>query len=160
MITEKSITKGLRQLEYGVYVVSMGKGQEGNAFTASWLMQISSLPPMVAMAVHNKHQSSRLLKQHGAFVVNMIAAGNVEVAKTYYGPAESGYQKLHSASLTSSPVTGSPVLNGVVGFLDCKVVNTVPAGNHTVYVAEVVAAEVADEKPLLSTSNSKLHYLG
>jgi flavin reductase (DIM6/NTAB) family NADH-FMN oxidoreductase RutF len=160
MITEKSITTGLRRLEYGVYVVTMGKGQEGNAFTASWVMQVSSLPPMVALAVHNKHQSSRLLKDAGGFVINLIAANTPEVAKTYYGPAESGYQKLKNASVTAAPVTGSPILSGVAGFLECKVVNHVAAGNHTVFFAEVVAAKVDDDKPLLTSTNSKLNYLG
>jgi flavin reductase (DIM6/NTAB) family NADH-FMN oxidoreductase RutF len=160
MITEKSITTGLRRLEYGVYVVTMGKGQDGNAFTASWIMQVSSMPPMVSLAVHNKHQSSRLLKEAGGFVINFIAASTPEVAKSYYGPAESGYQKLKSASVTAAPVTGSPILNGVAGFLDCRIVNQVAAGNHTVFFAEVVAARIDDDKPLLTSSNSKLQYLG
>ena len=68
-MTDKTVLATLRKLEYGIYVVTMGKGNAGNAFTASWVSQVSSAPPMVALAVHNKHQSSRLLQEHGAFVL-------------------------------------------------------------------------------------------
>ena len=154
------IAKVLRKLEYGVYVVTMGKGQEGNAFTASWLTQCSSEPPMVALAVNNKHQSTPKLKEAGAFAVNLIAEGQDGVAKTYYGPAESGYDRLKGTSVTSSPVTNSPLIPGNCGYLDCVIKETVKAGNHTVYIAEVKAAKIETDKPIMTTANSKLVYTG
>lgn len=157
----KDIQKVLRKLEYGVYVVTMGRGTEGNAFTASWVMQVSSDPPMVAVAVHNKHQSSRLIKENQAFAINLIGAGQEAVAKTYYGPAESGYEKLQGTSVTDSPSTGTPLIPGALGFLDCLLVDSVAAGNHTVFIGKVKAASLDDaEARLMSTSNSNLHYTG
>jgi len=160
MGSDKDTNKVLRKLEYGVYVVSMGKGREGNAFTASWLTQISSEPPMVALAIHNKHQSCPLLKEHGAFAVNLIAEGQDGVAKAYYGPAESGYEKLKGVDVHDSPATRSPLIKGAVGYLDCRVVETVQAGNHTVFFGKVVAAAYNSDQPVLTTTNSKLHYAG
>jgi len=154
------ITEALRKLEYGVYIVTMGNGNEGNAFTASWVTQVSSEPPMLALAVHNKHQSSRLIDRHGCFVVNLIAENHIEIAKAYYGPAESGYQKLKEADLGKSPATGCPLIAGALGWLDCKVVSKVAAGNHTVFIGEVKAAELNQDGYALTTSNSKLRYLG
>jgi len=156
----KDINKVLRKLEYGVYVVTMGKGTDGNAFTASWLTQVGSEPPMVALAIHNKHQSARLIKDAGAFAVNLIAEGQDDYAKVYYGPAESGYRKLESATVTDAPGTGSPILGGVVGYLDCKVVETVATGDHTLFIGEVVAASYESNKPILTSTNSKLRYTG
>jgi flavin reductase (DIM6/NTAB) family NADH-FMN oxidoreductase RutF len=156
----KDAAKVLKKLEYGVYVVAMGKGNEGNAFCASWLAQVSSEPPSVALAVHNAHQSMPLLAKQGAFVVNLIGADNEAVAKTYYGPAESGYQKLRTANITDSPVSGSPILNGAVGWLDCKIVKSVPVGNHTLFIAEVVAASLDKDVPILTSEKSKLRYTG
>jgi len=160
MAQDKDIAKVLRKLEYGVYVVSMGKGENGNAFTASWLGQVSSEPPMVAIAVHNAHQSMPLIEKAGAFVVNLIAADQEEFAKSYYGPAESGYDKLKAKDIKDSPVTGSPLLNGAAGYLDCKVVTQLKTGNHTLFVGEVVAAIYTGDSPILSTTNSKLVYAG
>jgi flavin reductase (DIM6/NTAB) family NADH-FMN oxidoreductase RutF len=157
---DKHMSSALRKLEYGVYVVSMGKGTAGNAFTASWVSQVSSEPPMVALAVHNKHQSSRLLESHGAFVINLLALNHAEVARTYYGPAESGYAKLKDSQVLDAPATGTAMINGTDGFLDCKIVSKVAVGNHTLFIAEVMAAELTNDSPALTTSNSKLHYAG
>ena len=56
------ISKVLRKFEYGVYVVTMGKGNEGNAFTASWVSQVSSEPPMITLAVReNRRRFARAL---------------------------------------------------------------------------------------------------
>lgn len=157
----KDIEKVLKKLEYGVYVVTMGKGTEGNAFTASWVTQVSSEPPMVAVAVHNKHQSSRLIQENKAFVVNLIGQGQDGVAKAYYGPAESGYDKLVGTSVTDSPATKSPLLPGAVGYLDCLVTETVSAGNHTVFIGKVKAASLNDDvTQLMTATNSKLRYIG
>lgn len=157
----KKINDVLKKLEYGVYIVTMGKGTDGNAFTASWVTQCSSEPPMVAVSVHNKHQSSRLMSKNKAFVVNLIGIGQEAVAKTYYGPAESGYEKLVGTSVTDSPETKTPLIPGAIGYLDCEVVNTVQAGNHTVFVGEIKAASLDDSvTKLMTTTNSKLHYLG
>lgn len=160
-MTMKDIQKVLKKFEYGVYVVTMGKGTDGNAFTASWVSQVSSDPPLVALSVHNKHQSARLIAENKAFVVNLIDEGQEAVAKTFYGPAESGYEKLRGSSVEDSPATGTPLIPGTIGYLDCLVVQTVEAGNHTLFIGKVKAAAMDDSaKTLLTTSNSKLLYTG
>ena len=160
MADDKAVRQALRRLEYGVYVVSMGKGQEGNAFTGSWISQVSSEPPMVAIAVNNKHQSARLLSEAPAYVVNLLPDNGEAVAKAYYGPAESGYAKLQAKDVSSSPGTGTPILAGASGWLDCRIVNRVKTGNHTLYIGEVVAASPGDSSAILTTTSSKLHYTG
>lgn len=157
----KDINKVLKKLEYGIYIVTMGQGTSGNAFTASWVVQCSSEPPMIAVAVHNKHQSARLITESKAFVVNLLGEGQEGVAKTYYGPAESGYNKLAASSVTDSPETKTPLIPGAIGYFDCQLVEAYPAGNHTIFVGEIKAAELDDDvTQLMTTSNSKLHYLG
>ncbi|MBI5266672.1 MAG: flavin reductase family protein [candidate division Zixibacteria bacterium] len=160
MTSDKNLLAVLKRLEYGVYIVTMGKGEAGNAFTASWVTQVSSEPPMVAVAIHNKHQSARLLNEHESFLVNLLPAEGESVARTYYGPAESGYEKLKAASITTSPVTRAPIINGAAAYLECRIVQRVLAGNHTLYLGEVVGGASLTEGPLLTSSNCKLRYLG
>jgi flavin reductase (DIM6/NTAB) family NADH-FMN oxidoreductase RutF len=138
----------------------MGHGNEGNAFTASWLTQVSSEPPMLVVAIHNKHQSSRILKENDCFVVNLLSREAEGVAKTYYGPAESGYHKLRALPLEAAPATGCPIIPGAIGFLDCRIVKRVPAGNHTVFFGEVLAAQLDSDSEILTSSSSRLRYVG
>lgn len=157
----KEVEKVLKKLEYGVYVVTMGRGAQGNAFTASWVSQVSSDPPLVALAVHNKHQSSRLIAENKAFAINLVGEGQEAVAKTYYGPAESGYEKLAGSSVIDAPATGTPLIPGAIGYLDCLMVDKVDVGNHTLFIGKVKAASLDDKvTQLMTTSNSKLFYTG
>ncbi|MBU0982970.1 MAG: flavin reductase family protein [candidate division Zixibacteria bacterium] len=160
MSREKEISKVLSKLEYGIYVVSMGSGNDGNAFTASWLTQVASEPPMVAVSINNKHQSARLLKDGESFAVNVLPAGQEAVAKSYFGPAESGYRKLEAAVIKPAPETGCPLIPGAVGFLDCRIVNRVAAGNHTVYFGEILAAELENDVEILTSTSGKMRYTG
>jgi flavin reductase (DIM6/NTAB) family NADH-FMN oxidoreductase RutF len=160
MTIEKDTLRVLAKLEYGVYVVSMGKGAEGNAFTASWVSQVASQPATVVVSINNKHQSARILKESDCFVVNLLGKGAEGVAKAYYGPAESGYKKLDGVNLKEAPATGCPIIPGGVGYLDCKVVKRVPVGNHTVFFGEILAAELESDAEILTSSASKMRYLG
>ena len=160
MTSDNEIKAVLKKLEYGVYVVSMGKGEEGNAFTASWLTQVASEPPMIVLAVHSKHQSTRMLNERDCFVVNLLARGAEGVAKTYYGPAESGYARLQGVNISSAPKTGCPVIPGAAAFLDCRVVKRVPCGNHTVFLGEVLAAQLNEDVEIMTGLTSRLRYTG
>ena len=160
MSVDKNVLAVLKRLEYGVYIVTMGKGETANAFTASWVAQVSSEPPMVAVAIHNKHQSARILNNEQSFLVNLIPAEGEAVARRYYGPAESGYEKLKSANISDSPVTGNPIINGAAAYVECKIVYRVAAGNHTIFIGEVVGGDSVSEGAILTSSNCKLRYLG
>jgi len=160
MPKENKISSVLAKLEYGVYVVSMGEGNEGNAFTASWLTQVASDPPTVVVAINNKHQSSRLLMEKSCFAVNILPEGEEGVARTYYGPAESGYRKLEGIEVKATPKTGCPLIVGSAGFLDCKIVKRVPVGDHTVFFGEVMAAELDKDVNILTSSSGKMRYSG
>lgn len=160
MSRETQIHKVLAKLEYGIYVVTMGKGQDGNAFTASWVTQVSSEPPMVVVAINKEHQSAWMLKDLDAFVVNILPEGQEGTAKAYYGPAESGYSKLKATNVEPAPESGCPVIPGSVGFLDCKITNRVEAGNHIVYFGEVKAAELEHDVRVLSSTGANLRYAG
>lgn len=160
MSKENEIPKVLAKLEYGVYVLTMGNGVNGNAFTASWLSQISSDPPMIAVAIHNSHQSARLLGEMSSFAVNLLPQGQEAVAKAYYGPAESGYRKLDATKVGEAPKSGCPIIGGSVGYLDCRIVKRSPAGNHTVLFGEVLAAELEKDVNILTSSGGNMRYFG
>jgi len=160
MSTDKEIKHVLGKLEYGVYVVSMGKGEDGNAFTASWLTQVASEPPTIILAVHSKHQSARILNERDCFVVNLLPKGAEGMAKTYYGPAESSYAKLRGVDVTPAPSTGCPVIPGAAAFLDCRIIKRVPCGNHTVFFGEVLAGRVNENVEIMTSLTSRLRYTG
>jgi 3-hydroxy-9,10-secoandrosta-1,3,5(10)-triene-9,17-dione monooxygenase reductase component len=64
--------------------------------------------------------------------------------------ASRGVDKFSGVSWAASPVTGSPVIDGTLGYVDCQIHNVHEAGDHYVVVGRVLDLGIHDaEQPLL-----------
>jgi flavin reductase (DIM6/NTAB) family NADH-FMN oxidoreductase RutF len=75
-----SIAALFRTLTQGVYVIGVAHGEERNAFTAAWIMQVSFDPLLLALSISPNHSSYRLLKGSGAFSVNVLKRDQLDLA--------------------------------------------------------------------------------
>src|ERR1700730_12199422 len=97
-----------KSLTTGVYVVGVAHGEVCNAFTAAFVMQVSYDPLLLALSINPRHSSYGLLKQGGAFSVNVLKKGQLELAALFGGRASAS--KLASTEWTPGR-TGVPLLN-------------------------------------------------
>ncbi|HKW39638.1 MAG TPA: flavin reductase family protein [Gemmatimonadales bacterium] len=140
----------LKQFPYGLYAVTVKHEGEEHAMTASWVTQTSIDPPMVAVAVENTSRTVEMTRDARHFAVNLLQEGQRELAgKLGRGRAETP-SKLKGIRTKPAPASGAPVLPEALGWLDCRVVVTLPSGDHTLILGEVIAAGVehAGAKPL------------
>jgi flavin reductase (DIM6/NTAB) family NADH-FMN oxidoreductase RutF len=131
----------LRQFTYGLYAVSVAAAGEVNAFTANWLTQVSFDPPLVAVSVENDSRSIGLIRASGVFAVNVYDANSRELAGWLGKRWRNVPDKLTRVPYRPG-VTGCPILLDALGVLECRVVSSQSAGDSTLFVAEVVRAEV------------------
>jgi flavin reductase (DIM6/NTAB) family NADH-FMN oxidoreductase RutF len=68
--------------------------------------------------------------------------------------------KLDDIAWKPGPATGSPVLDIALGRVECRVQNSMPAGDHTLYLAEVVEAGLNREGVPLTLKETGLKYFG
>ncbi len=141
----------LRMIPYGLFIVSTRRGQEVNAFATNWLSQASFKPPLVMMAVKGDSTSHGMIKESGVFAVNVLAKGQKEMAQQFFRPVERVGNKFGSEPFEISKMTGCPILLNTIGSFECKVVDRIERGDHTVFVGEVVEASVRakDTEPML-----------
>lgn len=131
----------LRQLTYGLYAVTVCQGTEVNAFTANWVTQVSFDPPMVAISVENDSHSLGMIQASGAFAINVYREDQRELAGRLGKSRAKVPDKLAGIAFRSGQ-TGCPILVGALSALECRVAGSLPAGDSTVFVAEVVAVEL------------------
>lgn len=137
-ISENKVAKLMRTLTHGVYVIGVSASGTRNAFTASWVMQVSFHPLLIAVAV-NPHSASYRFMAHGAvFTINVLESGQLLLAEHFGAPVP---QKLLGIPWTSGP-GGAPILKDGLAFLACKVTSTMPAGDHSLVMGEVFAGDV------------------
>jgi flavin reductase (DIM6/NTAB) family NADH-FMN oxidoreductase RutF len=141
-------------LVHGVYVVTTRLGDKVNGMTAAWVSQVSIKPLMVMAAIAPPRYSHDLIQESGCFAINVLADGQVELGKRF--GFKSGRQIDKFAGLEWTPaITGAPILPQAYAYLDLKLAHSFTAGDHTLFVGEVVAAKILhpDRHPLIFNKN-------
>jgi len=137
-------------LVHGVYVVTTRKDEKVNGMTAAWVSQVSLHPLLVMVSVAPPRYSHTLIKESDVFAINVLTGEQVELAKRF--GYKSGRQIDKFAGLNwITAVTGSPILPQAYAYLDLKLVHSFVAGDHTLFVGEVVAAKILhpQSRPLI-----------
>ncbi len=123
----------------GVTVVTAQVDGKPIGITASSLSSVSVNPPQVLICVGNTLYTHHAIQQSGAFAVNILAADQLEWGMRFAGMLPEGEDRFHDIETTTA-ITGSPLLPGVLSWLDCRLRHAYDAGDHTIFVGEVVDA--------------------
>jgi flavin reductase (DIM6/NTAB) family NADH-FMN oxidoreductase RutF len=131
------------RLSNGVYVIGVAHGSQANAFTAAWLTQVSFAPLLVALSVHPDHASYPLLTASGLFGVSVLGRGQLELARRFGTRSGRELDKLAGVAWRRGSL-GAPLLLEAAAWLECRVVETMPSGDHELVVARAVGGAVRE----------------
>lgn len=144
-VTKKQV---LRQFTYGLYVVMCVENNVVNAFTANWLSQVSFEPLLLVLSVENDSKSLPMILNSKKFTVNVLRSGQRELAGALGKSAVKFPDKLQNISYTLNEA-GYPILQDALGWVACEVRQSMPAGDSTVVLAEVVdVGSLGEGQPL------------
>ena len=130
----------LRMIPYGLYVLTArGKDDTVAAATVNWVTQASFAPPLVVVGVKADSHAHALIKESRAFALNVLGKGQGPMAFTFFKPATREGQTVSGEPFRWGS-TGAPVLERAPGFVECRLVESVEVGDHSVFVGEVVEA--------------------
>ncbi|ARE76001.1 flavin reductase family protein [Streptomyces sp. NPDC059558] len=134
----------------GVTVITAppGEDEEGPAgFACQSFASLSLDPPLVTFMVARTSTTWPRIARAGVFCVNILGAQQGELCRSF---AVSGADKFAGVSHTPAPVTGSPQLDAVPAWIDCRIQAVHTGGDHLIVVGRVVAMGAAGEgEPLL-----------
>ena len=151
----------LRHVTYGLYALTVKREGDEHGITVNWVSQASFEPPMVVVAVESTSRMIEMIRDAHHFAVSVFHEGQRDVAdKLGRGPAGAS-PKLKGIKTKPGPISGAPVLAEALGWVECRVVATLPSGDHTLVLGEVVEAGVEQEgaRPL-TLQDSGLKYSG
>ena len=129
----------------GVYVVTAQHQGQINGATVAWVTPVSYDPFLIMISLANIRVTHGLVNQSGYFGLNVLGKDQVELAKHFGFTTARNTNKLEGQSFTKSE-KGLPILDGVNAYIECRLVNSYPAGEHTLFVGEVVDAKKINEK--------------
>lgn len=148
----------LGRIPSGLFVISWNHAGADRTMLASWLMQAGFAPPSVTIAVAPSRGLLSALDDGCPFVVNILGDSQRSLLSRFGRPAAPGEDPLADLAVGRSP-SGIAILPDSSGWLECRGVSRVSAGDHVVVVAEVVAGETGPAgSPLVHVRKNGYRY--
>ncbi|GBD08734.1 FMN reductase (NADH) NtaB [Candidatus Thermoflexus japonica] len=119
-----------------------------HGLTATAFTSVSMNPPLVLVCIQNDSRSEALLRKGRCFAVNFLSEDQAELSERFAGriPMADRFEGL----VYRAAVTGAPILENALAYLDCIVAGGYWGGDHTIYLGLVEDAGVLREgSPLL-----------
>jgi flavin reductase (DIM6/NTAB) family NADH-FMN oxidoreductase RutF len=139
--TSESMAALFRRLTCGVYVVGVAHAERRRAFTAAWVTQVSFDPLLLALSVNPANASHALLVEGRVFSVNVLARGQMDLARRFGTPSEHALDRLADVAWRVG-VTGAPILRDALAYFDCRLDDRHRAGDHELVIGRVVDGAV------------------
>ncbi len=141
-------------------LVGSAAGGERNGMTTSWITQLSMEPVLIGIGVDNSAVTHRLITDGRSFTVNLWNADETKVFVKFSKPAVDDGATLNGRAVHAE-VTGAPVFDDAIAWMDCEVRHALDLGTHTLFVGEVVAAAILDDDArAASMSDTRMKYGG
>jgi flavin reductase (DIM6/NTAB) family NADH-FMN oxidoreductase RutF len=118
-----------------------------HGMTVTSFASVSLAPPLVLISAARSSNTHELIRKGRTFAVSILAQGQQALSNRFASKEEEG-RRFEGLECTVSP-TGCPRIPGAVATLDCRVVQEQVAGDHVIYVGEVVDAAYTDRAPLV-----------
>lgn len=127
----------MRHLAGGVSVITAGRGKNITGMTVTSVTSLSIDPPTLLVSINRDASSFPLIRRHGAFGVNILAADQLDVAERFAGKGGLKGADRFAGSRWVTAVSGVPLLVGALSAVDCEVEEIVERHSHGIIIGRV-----------------------
>ena len=145
----EQLRQAMRAWTTGVAVITAIHEGQRYGMTINSFTSISLEPPLISVTLKQLTHTHELVEKSGEFAITILAADQGNVSDIFAGKIpdiEDRFEGLETETLHID----APLLKGGAAFFNCRVVNSIPVGENTVFFAEVIAARgEGDADPLV-----------
>ena len=134
-----------RNMSYGVYVVSTLDGARPTGCVANSAMQITSEPATIAVSINHDNYTNSCIEKTGKFAISILTEQSDAGIIGTFG-FQSGKDVNKFDSVDAIEKEGVSVVSDACSYIVCKVINKMETATHTVFLGEVIAADVLKEE--------------
>ena len=125
----------------GVTVVTVGTPEGPVGMTANAVCSLSLEPLLLLVCFDNGARTLRVVRDTGRFGVNVLAAGQEDLARLFASKAPESEK---FAGVQHTVHEGIPVIEGTLAWVGCTLDRVIPGGDHTIGIGAVQAAETGN----------------
>jgi flavin reductase (DIM6/NTAB) family NADH-FMN oxidoreductase RutF len=138
--------KVLHNCTYGLYVIGSRKGDRLNGQIANTVFQVTSEPPTIAVSINKQNLTHEFISESKVFTASILSQDTPLSFIGHFG-FKSGREvdKLKDINYRLGEAKAPIVLDHSIAYLEAKVINQVDVGTHTIFIGELVGADVINE---------------
>jgi 3-hydroxy-9,10-secoandrosta-1,3,5(10)-triene-9,17-dione monooxygenase reductase component len=118
----------------GVTIVTALEGDTPIGWTAQSFLSLSLEPPLVAVCPARTSTSWPRIAAADGLCINILAAGQEAICRGFAAPSDDRFAGI---GWSASPGTGAPLLDGALAWIDGRIEETYPAGDHEIVIIRV-----------------------
>ncbi len=126
-------------------ITTFNRAGQMHGLTANAFTSLSLVPPLCLICVDKKAESYPSFEESKVFTVNILKDDQELLSRKF---AVSGGEKFAGVAYRLG-ANRAAILDGVIAWLECRVIAAHDGGDHTIYVGEIEEAETREGKPLM-----------
>lgn len=134
-----------RNFSYGVYVVSTLDGERSTGCVANSAMQITSEPATIAVSINHDNYTNQCIAKSGLFAISILSEASDPGLIGTFG-FQSGKDVNKFEGINVFVKEGISILADACSYVVCKVIRTMETATHTVFLGEVIDADVLNKE--------------
>jgi flavin reductase (DIM6/NTAB) family NADH-FMN oxidoreductase RutF len=157
-VSAEPMAAAVGRIPSGLFVLTVQRGDIETGMLASWVQQCSFNPPLISLAINPKRDVAGLLTADSLFTLNILEDTQTDMI-VHFGR---GFPLNEPAFAELEVIRGQsngPILAESLAFLTCQVKSRYSAGDHDLFVAQVIDGRMLDEgHPMVHVRKSGSHY--
>lgn len=137
VVSSADFRGAMRHLTGGVSVITAGRGKDITGMTVTSVSSFSVDPPTLIVSINRDASSFPLIRRHGAFGVNILAADQLEIAERFAGKGGLKGADRFAGARWMTAVSGVPLLVGALSAVDCEVEEIFERHSHGIVIGRV-----------------------
>jgi flavin reductase (DIM6/NTAB) family NADH-FMN oxidoreductase RutF len=148
-VSQADFRRALGAFATGVTVITVDEDGEVHGMTANAFTSVSLEPLLVLVCVDHRARTHAHLHAKKRFGINVLAENQRAISEYYARSTETHQHAEEAGAHFERTQHGTPVLQGALAYLECRLHSAQAAGDHTIFIGEVEDVVVRDGEPLL-----------
>ena len=143
-LDSETLRRAMRAWTTGVAVVTAKYEDEQYGMTVNSFNSVSLEPPVISVALKQLTHTHALVLKSGVFAVTILGAEQQELSDRFAGKIPSITDRFEGVQVGRLSID-APIIKNGLAFFNCRVMNSTPIGENTLFIAEVIDASSEGE---------------
>ncbi|HVT03277.1 MAG TPA: flavin reductase family protein [Thermoanaerobaculia bacterium] len=143
-VEDATFKRAMSHFLSGVTVVTTVVDGTRYGLTVASFASLSLNPPLVLVCVEKNVKSHEAIPRAEKFAVSILAENQQNISNQFAGRSEDRFAGIE----TVEGKLGLPLIAGAICTIECRLHSTLPGGDHSIFVGEVIGAQFEEGQPL------------